>query len=115
MSKQKAIGDTCKLFRRSISRSGSRWIGALGVLLAIVMSLILGLEFLAPIAYADIAPPLGRRVAPPLPPPNPAALEALKGDDHYLGRGVGKDYEEALKWYRKAADQGNAAAQYNLG
>ena len=25
-----------------------------------------------------------------------------------------QDYREALKWYRKAADQGNAAAQRNL-
>ena len=26
-----------------------------------------------------------------------------------------KDYSEAVKWYRKAADQGNADAQNNLG
>ena len=25
------------------------------------------------------------------------------------------DYAEALKWYRKAAEQGDASAQYNLG
>ena len=29
--------------------------------------------------------------------------------------GVAKDYQEALKWYRKAVDQGNSRAQYNLG
>jgi TPR repeat protein len=28
---------------------------------------------------------------------------------------VRKDYKEAVKWYRKAAEQGNAAGQYNLG
>jgi TPR repeat protein len=31
------------------------------------------------------------------------------------GRGVTKDYTEAVKWYRKAAAQGNADAQFNLG
>ena len=32
-----------------------------------------------------------------------------------LWGGVTKNDEEAVKWYRKAADQGFAAAQYNLG
>jgi hypothetical protein len=31
------------------------------------------------------------------------------------GQGVAQDYSEALGWYRKAAEQGNAIAQYNLG
>ena len=31
------------------------------------------------------------------------------------GRGVRKDYAEAVKWYLLAAQQGNAHAQYNLG
>jgi len=31
------------------------------------------------------------------------------------GKGVPKDYAEAVKWYMKAADQGNAFAQHNLG
>lgn len=31
------------------------------------------------------------------------------------GRGVEKDYAEAVKWYRKAADQGYASAQSNIG
>jgi TPR repeat protein len=29
--------------------------------------------------------------------------------------GVAKDVAEAVRWYRKAADQGYAAAQYDLG
>ncbi len=33
----------------------------------------------------------------------------------YKGRGVPQDYAEAVKWYRKAAEQGNAGAQFNLG
>ena len=31
------------------------------------------------------------------------------------GRGVPQDHAEAAKWYRLAADQGVAVAQYNLG
>ena len=31
------------------------------------------------------------------------------------GLGVQQDYAEAVKWYRKAAVQGEAYAQYNLG
>ena len=31
------------------------------------------------------------------------------------GTGVEKNYVEAVKWYRKAAEQGDASAQYNLG
>ena len=34
---------------------------------------------------------------------------------YYKGEGVPKNYSEAMKWYRKAADQGNAEAQFNLG
>ena len=31
------------------------------------------------------------------------------------GDGVTKDAAEAVKWFRKAAEQGDAKAQYNLG
>ncbi len=31
------------------------------------------------------------------------------------GQGVLQDYEEAVRWFRKAAEQGNAVAQNNLG
>jgi TPR repeat protein len=31
------------------------------------------------------------------------------------GRGVPQDCAEAAKWYRLAAEQGNAAAQNNMG
>ena len=33
----------------------------------------------------------------------------------YHGNGVPEDDKEAVKWYRKAAEQGNAAAQWLLG
>lgn len=39
-----------------------------------------------------------------------------KGDDYYYGRnGVTKDYAQAVRYYRLAADQGSAKAQCNLG
>ena len=31
------------------------------------------------------------------------------------GQGVKQDHNEAVTWYRKAAEQGHAQAQYNLG
>ena len=31
------------------------------------------------------------------------------------GKGVDKNHKEAVKWYKKAAEQGDATAQYNLG
>jgi hypothetical protein len=33
----------------------------------------------------------------------------------YNGKGVPEDKKEAVKWYRKAADQGHRSAQYYLG
>ncbi len=35
--------------------------------------------------------------------------------DGILSAGVPKDHEEAVRWYRKAAEQGHAKAQYSLG
>jgi TPR repeat protein len=32
-----------------------------------------------------------------------------------MGHGVAQDYSQAVLWYRKAAEQGSAFAQYNLG
>jgi TPR repeat protein len=37
------------------------------------------------------------------------------GEAYYLGKGVPKNYNEALKWYRKAAEQGHALAQNSVG
>ena len=31
------------------------------------------------------------------------------------GQGVPQDYEEAVKWYSRAAEKGHAYAQHNLG
>ena len=37
------------------------------------------------------------------------------GKMYELGRGVTQDDAEAVRWYRLAAEQGHADAQYNLG
>ena len=37
------------------------------------------------------------------------------GVGYYKGEGVAKDQAEAVKWYRKAAEQNLAKAQYSLG
>ena len=37
------------------------------------------------------------------------------GEMYKKGQGVKQDYKEAVEWYRKAAEQGDATAQCNLG
>ena len=37
------------------------------------------------------------------------------GRAYAMGIGVAKDYKKAVDWYKKAANQGHARAQYNLG
>ena len=44
-----------------------------------------------------------------------AAAQYNLGGMYYNGRGVPQDYGEAVRWYRLAADQGDAGSQYNLG
>jgi uncharacterized protein len=34
---------------------------------------------------------------------------------YFKGAGVPRDYAEAIRWYRKAAEQGDATAQISLG
>jgi TPR repeat protein len=44
-----------------------------------------------------------------------AAAEAAIGASYYWGKGVRQNYTEAEKWYRMAAEKGNARAQSDLG
>ncbi len=41
--------------------------------------------------------------------------QILLGFRYKMGKGVPKDYVEAVKWFRKAADQGSALGQNDLG
>jgi TPR repeat protein/serine/threonine protein kinase len=69
-----------------------------------------------------------RSVGVELPKPAPAPKQSddgerrqqaekdwVRGEDYRLGRGVAQDYAEALRWFRKAAEQGNAQAQSSIG
>ncbi len=47
-------------------------------------------------------------------PQDSNALNEL-GTIYYTGRGVAQDYREAFKFWKRAAQQGNAASQLNLG
>ena len=47
-------------------------------------------------------------------PTDPAAMNRL-GDQYYDGRGVTKDYNQAMIWYLQAAAGGNAAGMANVG
>jgi len=44
-----------------------------------------------------------------------AEEQSILGFKYAKGQGVVQDYKEAVKWYRLAAEQGNAIAQHNLG
>ena len=39
----------------------------------------------------------------------------MLGDCYYHGNGAGKNFSEAVRWYRRAAEQGSQYAQYSLG
>ena len=44
-----------------------------------------------------------------------ATAQLNVGSMYYLGVGVTQNFEEAARWYRKAADQGLATAEVALG
>jgi hypothetical protein len=48
-------------------------------------------------------------------PPPQAEADYRRGRDYAEGRGVTKDYAEAVRRFRKAAEQGHAGAQNSLG
>jgi TPR repeat protein len=55
-----------------------------------------------------------KEIAPLARAGNPDAQHLL-GLMYYMGRGVERDYKQALAWHRKAALQGKADAQYVVG
>jgi len=44
-----------------------------------------------------------------------ARAQSMLALRYYRGRGETRDYKEAVKWFRRAAEQGDAAAQFYLG
>ena len=47
--------------------------------------------------------------------PDTPGAQFVIGYMYQYGKGVPQDYAEAARWYRKAAEQGNAKSQHNLG
>ena len=47
--------------------------------------------------------------------PSDASEQNKLGESYYFGNGVPQSYDEAVKWFRKAAEQGDSDAQFNLG
>lgn len=58
-----------------------------------------------------------KHLAPATTSPTKAEVEnwCRMGDKYYWGRGVPQNYVEAMKWFRKAAEQGHANAQNYIG
>ena len=42
-------------------------------------------------------------------------MQTMLGYLYQMGKGTEKDLKRAIKWYEKAADQGEAMAIFNLG
>jgi hypothetical protein len=55
------------------------------------------------------------RLADPLAAEGDARAQSMLGLVYYRGRGVPQDLNEAVKWFRLAADRRDAAAQFYLG
>ena len=55
------------------------------------------------------------RITRPLAAKGEAWAQYFLGVSYGSGEGVPKNDAEAVKWYRLAAEQGNVAAQHNLG
>ena len=69
----------------------------------------------APQQMAPVPKPASQQTVPAYQPSSPSEAEirewSRKGDEYYKE----KEYTEAIKWFRKAAEQGHAKAQYDLG
>lgn len=59
--------------------------------------------------------PLALKEVAPLARSGNRDAQHLLGLMYYMGRGVERDYKEAMAWHRKAARQGKADAQYVVG
>ena len=59
--------------------------------------------------------PAALRLAQPLADEGDARAQSIVAQIHYRGRGVPQSDTEAATWFRRAADQGDALAQFYLG
>jgi TPR repeat protein len=84
----------------------SRDAAQVGGVMATLYSWMTPLEEGAATALDSIVPPVTQGLG---------TVEALIGDAYYYGHGVARDYAEAARWYRSAAERDNAMAQSTLG
>ena len=88
----------------------------LGALLALGLSANAAAGFAeGAIAYNAKNYALALREITPLAKAGQADAQHLLGLMYYMGRGVARDYKQAMVWHRKAADQGKSDAQYVVG
>ena len=76
--------------------------------------MLLGLFLCLPVTGADKAKPLPKdlKSLTALAEKGDARAQRELGRAYFYGRGVSKDIIEGVKWYRRAAEQGNAPSQY---
>jgi TPR repeat protein len=77
-----------------------------GGVMATLSSWVSPLQEGAAAAIDSIVPPMTHGLG---------TVEALIGDAYYYGHGVARDYSEAARWYRSAAEHNSAMAQSTLG
>jgi TPR repeat protein len=93
-----------------MKNDASTWI-LIGIVLAMVPVI---LEFTDPNAGSDFK--IRETVDLRLVPAHSTLEDPLRlGQMYYQGAGGHQDYAEALKWWKIAAEQGIADAQYNIG
>lgn len=66
-------------------------------------------------AYEQRDYAIAMKEAAPLAQEGKVDAQVLLGKMYMLGQGVAKDADQALQWFRAAADQGNAEGQFFLG
>ena len=80
-----------------------------GYVCAVLTVLMMGIFFV--ISCTDVDVKTYRKAAEQ----GDAKAQFNLGDCYYFGKGIKKDYNEAVQWFRKAAEQGHASAQFILG
>jgi TPR repeat protein len=102
-------------FRREVTGAIAVLMLALGFTLGVFASGASGDSDAAYAAYQDGHYATALRLAHPLAAEGNARAQSTLGLLYYHGNGVPQDPDEALKWFRRAADQDDAIAQFHLG
>src|SRR5262249_355662 len=101
-------GFTLGVYRQTIKDAGATLVQAVGLARAPNADA-------AEEAYRSSEYAKALALAQPLAEAGDARAQSVLGLLYYRGRGVTLNYDEALKWFRSAAAQGDVAAQFYLG